>query len=190
VFKGRPDLGFVLRLNPNRSVRRATPRSTAASVLPEANNPLSASLNPASPDPRDFRQRPAKFRRSALAGGGETLKRSGFPEVPTFSGWRSSCPCGWRASRVSSSSLFDRADAGIWAKRQPAVQGLVSRHHVHGVPASGLHDVRKRERPRQLQKRRRRGRGVCSRRRAAHRCCSGCAERPRCSSVPVGPSAY
>jgi hypothetical protein len=118
------------------------------------------------------------------------LKRPGFPEVPTFSGWRSSCPYGWRASRVSSSSLFDRADAGIWTKRQPAVQGLVSRHHVRGVPASGLNDVPKRERPRQLQKRRRRGGRVCSRRRAAHRCCSGCAERPRCSSVPIGPFAY
>ena len=27
-----------------------------------------------------------------MAGGGESLKRSGFPEVPASSGWRSSCP--------------------------------------------------------------------------------------------------
>jgi hypothetical protein len=125
-----------------------------------------------------------------LSGGRETFKRSEFPGVPAFSGWRSSCPYGWRVSCVSSSSLFDRADAGIWAERQPAVPGLVSRHHVRGVPASGLSDVPERERPRQLQKRRRWGGRVCSRTRAAHRRCSGRAERPRCSSVPVGPFAY
>ena len=115
---------------------------------------------------------------------------SELPEVPAFSGWRSSCPYGWRVSRVSSRSLFDRADAGIWTERQPAVPGLVSRHHVRGVPASGLSDVPKRERPRQLQKRRRWGGRVCSRRRAAHHRCSGRAERPRCSSVSVGRFAY
>jgi hypothetical protein len=81
-----------------------------------------------------------------LADGRGTLKRSDFRGVLAFSGWRSSCPYGWRAYRVSSSSLFDRADAGSWAKRQPTVQGLVSRRHVRGVPASGLNGVPKRER--------------------------------------------
>jgi hypothetical protein len=33
---------------------------------------------------RDFRHRPAKFPQARLAGGGETLKGSGFPEVPPF----------------------------------------------------------------------------------------------------------
>jgi hypothetical protein len=125
-----------------------------------------------------------------LAGGGETLKRSGFPAVTASSSWRSSCPYQWRASRVSSRSLFDRADAGSWAKRQPAVQGLVSRHHVRRVPASGLHHVPKRERPRQLQNRRRRDGCVCSRRRAANRRRSGRAERRRCSTLPTSPFAY
>ena len=122
--------------------------------------------------------------------GRETPKRAVFPEVHALSGWRISCSHGWRASRVSRSSLFDRADAGSWAKRQPAVQGLLFRHDVRRVPASGLHDVRKRERPRQLQNRRRWSGRVCSRRRAAHRCCSGRAEHPRRCSVPVGPFAY
>ena len=127
---------------------------------------------------------------AGVAGGGEILKRSGFPEVPAFLAGAALALLGWRASRVSRSSLFDRADAGSWAKRQPAVQGLVSRRHVRGVPTSGLNDVPKPERPGQLQNRRRRGGRVCSRRRAAHRCCAGRAERPRGSSVPVGPFAY
>jgi len=122
------------------------------------------------------------------AGGGETLKSSGFPEVPCRSGWRSSCRSGWRVSRVSSSSLFDRADAGSWAKRRPDVHGRVSRHDVRGMPASGL-NIPQREHPQQLQNRRRRGGRVCSRRRAAHGCCPRGAERPRCSSVPIGPFA-
>ena len=76
----------------------------------------------------------------------------------------------WRASRVSSSSLFDRADAGSRAKRRLAVQGLVSRRHVRRrarirdsttSPSVSADDT--------LQKRRRRGSRVCSRRRAAHR---------------------
>ena len=103
-------------------------------------------------------------------------------------GWRRSCPWEWRVSRVSSRPLFDRADAGSRAKRQPAVRGLVSRHHVRGVPASGLNDVPNRERRRQL--RRRRGGRVCSRGRAAHRCWSGRAERRRGFSVPIAPFAY
>ena len=139
---------------------------------------------------RDFRHRPAKFRRFVWAGGGETLKRTGFRGVPAFSGWRNYCPYRRRASRVSSSSLFDRPDAGIGTKRQPPVQGLVFRHDVRRVPASGLNDVTKRERPRQLQNRRRWVDRVCSRRCAAHHCCSGRAERRRRSSVPIGPFAY
>jgi len=109
---------------------------------------------------------------------------------PRLSDWRRSCPYEWRVSRVSSRSLFDRADAGGWAKRQLAVQGLVSRHHVRGVSASRLDDVSKHERRRQLQHPCRRSGRVCSRRCAAHHCCSRRAERPRSSSVPIVLFAY
>ena len=88
----------------------------------------------------EFRHRHAKFR-SSLRPPARSGQNITVFCVSRFSGWRRSCPYGWRASRVSNSSLVDRADAGSWAKRQPAVQGLVSGRDVRGVPASGIHDV-------------------------------------------------
>ena len=66
---------------------------------------------------------------------------------------------------------------------------------VRCVPASGLNDVSRlngvpqRERRRQLRKRVRRGGRVCSRGCAAHRSRPGRPKRPRCSILPIGPSA-
>ena len=138
----------------------------------------------------EFSAPTGKIPQARLTGGRETLKRSGFPEAPRLFWLAQLLPYGWRASGVSSSSLFDRADAGSWARRRPALQGLVSPRHLCGVSTSGLNDVRKRERPRQLRKRCRGGGRVCPRRCAPHGCCSGRSERPRGSSVPIGPSAY
>jgi hypothetical protein len=120
-----------------------------------------------------------------LSNRGEPVKTSAFSEISALSGWRSSCPCGWRASRVSSSSLFDRADAGSRAKRQLVVQGLVSRRHVDGLPASGVNDVPERARRRHLRQRGSRSGRVRPRGRSAHGPSARRPERSRCSSVPT-----
>jgi hypothetical protein len=76
--------------------------------------------------------------RAGPADDGETREPDPrFPASPAFSGWRSSCPSGWRASRVSSSALLDRADAVSWTQHKPAVPCLVFRGDVRGMPASG-----------------------------------------------------
>ena len=82
----------------------------------------------------------AKSRRSVRANWQNRQEPEGSRAIDPVRGWRNSCPGYRRVSRVSSSSSFDRADAGRWAERWPAVQGLVSRGHVDGVPASGLND--------------------------------------------------